>query len=798
MRAAGHRPRHSSGTSPGASDTHPGRWSPAGWQLSLSGLLLAGLWALVLSSFTSVFSTGAWWAQSVLVSAVTVLTSVVVRIRLNNRRLLPAFLGACGGALCAGWFVYASGRLSFWRHELPMMFNQASEVLNSGPAPVDPAGPLADLLLVIVVLLSAVTALVLVGLGSPLAAGVSVAVLLLVPSGVTGISISSSMLLAAGVVLGMLAWAGSASPSPTGLLVVGAAMILTVVAMSLAPATRDRVFDNAVLPAPVSGAVPDVTVTLADDLRERNSTRAFSFTATEPGPYRFTLATLADFTGGRWLPEDDIADEGLTVDQPRSAVTMPPDQGTGPAAATQRERGARVTVSVQALRSPWLPLPQFSTGVAPDETAGGFDPREWQWTAQANTAHSEDAVTQRGDEYTADAGQLVADADIIEQAGTVPDSAGELIPEITETAEELAEYLELPDEMPQQLADTAAGITEGAQDRLAVGEALEEFFRSGEFTYDESAPYQPGADPGDPYAVMVGLLEQQRGFCVHYASTFAVMAREAGAPARVALGYASRAAAEEETAVRNSELHAWPEIYIDQLGWVAFEPTPGGAGVQADREAAILPEPEENPDPESSPSPSASINEPQPEPSEPDAPDDSAGETPETQPPSAEEPEDQESRPTGTSGAGPWLWLAPLLLVLLAPAGWRMLRRQRRYRNIGRGRRPGEHAWAEVLNTVADLRLIGTDSQTPAPRARTATALIEHLKDRDALTTGEAEAARAVADAAETERYSLSPPRPAPAELREHLRQVRQGLLSQASVGARLRARFLPGHRSPG
>ena len=59
------------------------------------------------------------------------------------------------------------------------------------------------------------------------------------------------------------------------------------------------------------------------------------------------------------------------------------------------------------------------------------------------------------------------------------------------------------------------------------------------------------------------------------------MARYLGAPTRVAIGYASFSDGQGESTVRGRELHAWPEIFVDGLGWVAFEPTPGGAGVLA-------------------------------------------------------------------------------------------------------------------------------------------------------------------------------------------------------------------------
>ena len=136
----------------------------------------------------------------------------------------------------------------------------------------------------------------------------------------------------------------------------------------------------------------------------------------------------------------------------------------------------------------------------------------------------------------------------------------------------------------------------GAPEETLQAAALESWFRYGDFAYNESAPYLPGAD--NPFSVMEAFLETRSGFCVHFASTFAVMARSVGIPTRVAVGYVSGSEPGSQTSVRNNELHAWPEIYQDGFGWVAFEPTPGGAGVRAETgdDVPVEPEVEEAPE----------------------------------------------------------------------------------------------------------------------------------------------------------------------------------------------------------
>ena len=75
---------------------------------------------------------------------------------------------------------------------------------------------------------------------------------------------------------------------------------------------------------------------------------------------------------------------------------------------------------------------------------------------------------------------------------------------------------------------------------------------------------------------MVRFLEDRRGFCVQFASTYAVMARYLGIPARVATGFTPGTPDATGTySVTNDDAHAWPEIWLAGLGWTdRFDPTP--------------------------------------------------------------------------------------------------------------------------------------------------------------------------------------------------------------------------------
>lgn len=70
----------------------------------------------------------------------------------------------------------------------------------------------------------------------------------------------------------------------------------------------------------------------------------------------------------------------------------------------------------------------------------------------------------------------------------------------------------------------------------------------------------------------------KRGYCMQYATTMAMLLREAGVPSRLALGYlpGTRDQATGIEKVTVGGAHAWVEVYFPGFGWYAFDPTGGG------------------------------------------------------------------------------------------------------------------------------------------------------------------------------------------------------------------------------
>ena len=62
---------------------------------------------------------------------------------------------------------------------------------------------------------------------------------------------------------------------------------------------------------------------------------------------------------------------------------------------------------------------------------------------------------------------------------------------------------------------------------------------------------------------------------MHYATAFVLMAREMGVPCRYVQGSSAVIKSPDGITVLNGNAHAWPEVYFDNVGWIAFEATPG-------------------------------------------------------------------------------------------------------------------------------------------------------------------------------------------------------------------------------
>jgi transglutaminase-like putative cysteine protease len=138
-------------------------------------------------------------------------------------------------------------------------------------------------------------------------------------------------------------------------------------------------------------------------------------------------------------------------------------------------------------------------------------------------------------------------------------------------------YLSLPDNIPARVYSLALDLTAHSTSPYEQAKAIEAALRSMPYDLEISAPLA-GRDAVDYY-----LFDLQRGYCDYAASAMVVLARAAGLPARLVMGYAGGVynASRAEYQVSEANAHSWAEVYISGAGWVEFEPT--GTMPDADR-----------------------------------------------------------------------------------------------------------------------------------------------------------------------------------------------------------------------
>ncbi len=95
------------------------------------------------------------------------------------------------------------------------------------------------------------------------------------------------------------------------------------------------------------------------------------------------------------------------------------------------------------------------------------------------------------------------------------------------------------------------------------------YYRNNDFYYSRQPPLLD-VDPVDDF-----LFNTRRGFCEHYATSFVTLMRAAGVPARVVTGYQGGESNNlgNYLIVRQSNAHAWAEVWLDESGWTRVDPT---------------------------------------------------------------------------------------------------------------------------------------------------------------------------------------------------------------------------------
>jgi transglutaminase superfamily protein/transglutaminase TgpA-like protein len=269
-------------------------------------------------------------------------------------------------------------------------------------------------------------------------------------------------------------------------------------------------------------------------------------------PQYWQLATLDQFDGESWRSSDPDGTKGgieagqiVHVSPP---VTPPPDSQT-------RSTYTFTILSSNmghALPVPEQIIPPTHLIDVPGDLGGDltFDP----YLDQTFVGGGLD----EGDEYTIRSRIAVPTAGELDQVHNLP-------------SVQYGRWTELPEDLDPRFEQIAQGWTADATSAYDKVLAIQRHFHSDGFTY--STDVDVADDAG---ALLTFLTQTKTGFCQQYASAMAVLVRELGLPARIAVGYQAGTLQDDGTyLVQSTDAHAWVEVFFEGYGWLPFEPTPG-------------------------------------------------------------------------------------------------------------------------------------------------------------------------------------------------------------------------------
>lgn len=471
-------------------------------------------------------------------------------------------------------------------------------------------------------------------------------------------------------------------------------------------------------------------------------------------PSYIRISALTSFSGAAWSPGDrDLPAE--------NAATGFIPRPTGLSAQVPRTTEPWRFEATAAFESTWLPTPMYAGLVDADD--------DWRYDAEVLDVHA--------------AAEGVTAADEVWVATSVDPrfDARELADMEAPPVQLVQKYTALPNDLPAEIRSVAAELTANADTKYEKAVVLQNWFRR---EFDYSLETRPG-NGGD---LLVEFLQDRIGYCEQFASAMAVMARGLDIPARVSVGFIDPDRIGDRSYEFSAhDLHAWPELYFEDAGWVRFEPTPG---VRAPIVPAYTRQGTDEPPGQVGPG---------------NLPTATAGPDPERP---TEGLDDPGAAGGGDDGGGRSLvaWLVSGLIVLaglgllaLVPQAVRRTRAARRWHVHGPA--AVEAAWSELRDIAVDCRLTW-----PAGRSPRATAAV--LAKEFAAPPGrhpvprpetgprqnpEATASlRTLVRAVEQARYAAVPDVPPADVLRDHVARCREALRSGLTRQARWRADWFP------
>ncbi len=731
----------------------------------LTGGLFVAIVAALLPAF-SVIAPGAWVAGAAGLAAAVLGAGLLVRLA-----QLPAVVASIVEAVV--WIVVLTalfGRSSALLGVIPTpatfasvpgLLSAAAEEIRLGVAPVPPEAGLSFLLVAAVGALALVLDHVVLTARMPLLAGVGLVAVSLIPTIAipSDVDVAGFVLLAAALLfllrVDTRARAAAHNPrraatprssgrlgvSATAVAVAVVAVLVAVVATPLLPQPGLRFATGG---SGGTGTTINPNLELGNDLRQPREVDVLTVRTTAPTAPYLRAVTLSRFDGAVWSP-----DSGDTVPVPDDAAVFAPVEADAEIARADWT----TDVTVDALDSPWLPVPYPASSVT------GLQ-GDWLGMPQNRTVVTRAGST-RDQQYEVQASVPRPTLEQIRSRAVGDPGLG-------------ADVTALPADVPSIIGDTAREVTASASTPYDALLALQTWFRSSAFRYSLDAPVDAGFD-GAGLDAVADFLQVRAGYCVHYASAFAVMARSLGMPSRIVVGYLPGTASSipqqggTEYTVTSSQLHAWPEVYFQGIGWVPFEPT-NSLGVPTNFASG------------STSNGGTTPTTPEQDAAAPDA-------QPSTAPSAADRGDvgavDTGGAATNARQGAAWVPVGIVVLALLVAAFVPSLLRAARRRRRLSAARAGDAvaAWTALQEDAVDLGIPAPGGESP--RAFAARLVDEHGVDADEVDALR-EALERVSYAGESPDAARGPASAATVD------RIRAGLLERATPVRRALARVLP------
>ncbi|MET3132185.1 transglutaminase-like putative cysteine protease [Oxalobacteraceae bacterium GrIS 1.11] len=209
-----------------------------------------------------------------------------------------------------------------------------------------------------------------------------------------------------------------------------------------------------------------------------------------------------------------------------------------------------------------------------------LEPSGQRWLFALDLPHQIEAMEHNNHSFSP-ALEAFATSAIDERLRYNASSAPEYRLQADETIEHMQAWLALPPGYNPRTLAWARLHQDPARPDAAIGAVLQ-WFRSDQFFYTLQAPLL-GRNAVDEF-----LFDSKAGFCEHYAGAFVVLMRAMGIPARVVTGYqgGEMNPVDSYLTVRQSDAHAWAEVWLAGRGWQRVDPTAAVAPQRVEKNLA--------------------------------------------------------------------------------------------------------------------------------------------------------------------------------------------------------------------